>query len=240
MFNQVSTKSNADAVFDQVWGQIVAGELAPGATLPGERELAAQLSVSRSVVREALQRLAQAGLVEIRQGGSTRILDYQTSTDINLLGRLLMRPDGSIDAVIVRSLLEMRIGIGADATRLCARRSTPELVAALGQLVDDLTTTEDVLEKQDIDLAFWSAIIAGSQNIGYRIAYNGLVATYHPLKEVIAAVVEPELLNVDGHRAVVAAIAGRDQQLAERSARALLESSSTEWAQLLEALEEPS
>jgi DNA-binding FadR family transcriptional regulator len=240
VFNEVTTKSNADAVFDQVWGQIVAGELAPGATLPGERELASQLSVSRSVVREALQRLAQAGLVEIRQGEATRILDFQTSTDINLLGRLLVRPDGSIDAVIVRSLLEMRIGIGADATRLCAIRSTPDLVAELSALVDELVVAEDVLAKQDIDLAFWAAVLAGSQNIGYRIAYNGLVATYHPLREVIAAVVEPELRNIAGHRTVVAAIASHDERLAEQSARALLESSSTEWAQLLEALEETS
>ena len=72
MFQQVVAKSSADAVFDQVCEQIVGGGLEPGATLPGERELASQLNVSRSVVREALQRLAQAGLAEICQGGATR------------------------------------------------------------------------------------------------------------------------------------------------------------------------
>lgn len=240
MFQQVVAKSSADAVFDQVCEQIVGGGLEPGATLPGERELASQLNVSRSVVREALQRLAQAGLVEIRQGGATRILDYQAGTDINLLGRLLVRADGSIDALVVRSMLEMRISIGADAARLCALRTSPELTEKLRNLVDRLAATDDVLTKQDIDLEFWAAVVLGSQNIGYRLAYNGLVTTYRPLREVIAAVVEPELRNLAGHQRIVDAISKGNTKAAEKSARALLESSSSEWAELLNALESTS
>lgn len=237
MFNEVSTKSSADAVFDQVCEQIVGGDLEPGATLPGERELANQLSVSRSVVREALQRLAQAGLVEIRQGGATRVLDYQSGTDINLLGRLLVHSDGSIDSLVLRSMLEMRISIGADAARLCAIRTTPELAARLNDLVDQLVNSDDVLKSQDIDLDFWAAVVFGSQNIGYRLAYNGLATTYRPLREVIVAVVEPELRNITGHRRTVKAIADGDAKGAERAARSLLESSSEQWAELLKALE---
>lgn len=240
MFQEVVAKSSADAVFDQVCDQIVGGGLAPGTTLPGERELAAQLNVSRSVVREALGRLAQAGLVEIRQGGATRILDYQAGTDIDLLGRLLVRSDGSIDGIVLRSMLEMRISIGADAARLCALRTTPELTTSLTEIVERLSSNDDVLDKQDIDLEFWAAIVGGSQNIGYRLAYNGLVATYRPLREVIAAVVEPELRNVNGHRRTVSAIARGDIKGAERNARALLESSNKEWTHLLEALESQS
>lgn len=237
MFNQVATKSSADAVFDQVCEQIVGGDLAPGATLPGERELANQLNVSRSVVREALGRLAQAGLVEIRQGGATRILDYQSGTDINILGRLLMRSDGSIDAVVLRSMLEMRISIGTDAARLCAMRTTPMLATTLANLVDQLEASADVLDKQEIDLEFWDTVIRGSQNIGYRLAYNGLVATYRPLREVIAVVVEPELLNVSGHRRITRAVAKGDPLAAQRAARSLLESSSAQWAELLATME---
>lgn len=237
MFSQVVAKSSADAVFDQVCDQIVGGRLEPGATLPGERELASQLNVSRSVVREALGRLAQAGLVEIRQGEATRILDYQAGTDIDLLGRLLVRANGSIDAIVLRSMLEMRISIGADAARLCALRRTEDLTATLADIVDRLASTDDILQKQDIDLEFWASIVSGSQNIGYRLAYNGLVATYRPLREVIATVVEPELQNIKGHTRTLTAIAKGDTKGAERSARALLESSSTQWAQLLEALE---
>ena len=237
MFSEVTTKRSADAVFDQVCEQIVGGGLEPGSTLPGERELSAQLNVSRSVVREALQRLAQAGLIEIRHGGSTRVRDYQSGTDIDLLGRLLVHSDGSIDSVVLRSMLEMRICIGTDAARLCALRASSELANELNVLVEHLAATNEIADKQDIDLEFWAAIVSGSQNIGYRLAYNGLEATYRPMRDVIAAVVEPELRNIAGHRAIARSIRVGDAQGAESAAKSLLETSSHEWAQLLAALE---
>ena len=54
MFSEVTTRRSADAVFDQVASHIVGGELEPGTALPANVELATQLNVSRSVVREAL------------------------------------------------------------------------------------------------------------------------------------------------------------------------------------------
>lgn len=102
MFNEVAPQRTADAVFDQVRDQIVGGALVAGEALPGERELAAQLGVSRGVVREALQRLSQAGLIDIRHGGATRIRDFLTSTDLNLLQRLMVQSDGSVNARVLR------------------------------------------------------------------------------------------------------------------------------------------
>ena len=134
-------------------------------------------------------------------------------------------------------MLEMRISIGADAARLCALRTTPSLSATLDEFVTQLAASDDVLVSQGIDLDFWAAVVSGSQNIGYRLAYNGLASTYRPLLAVISAVVEPELQNIAGHRRIVRAIARGDAKAAERAARSLLESSSQHWTQLLEALE---
>lgn len=236
MFEAVTPRRTADAVFDQVMDQIVTGELAPGQSLPGERELSAQLGVSRGVVREALQRLSQAGVVDIRHGGTTTVRDYQSGTDMNLLGRLIFRPDGNVDAKVIRSTLEMRISIGSDAARLCALRADETVVKELTDIVDQLAETEDVLTRQDLDLEFWATVVRGSDNIVYRIAYNGMAETYRPLREVIASVVVPELDNVQGHRAMVSAIATHDTAAAERAGRAVLESSVSQWAELLDAL----
>ena len=49
-------------------------------------------------MREALQRLSQAGLVEVRHGGSTTVRDFRTSAGLDLLPRLLVR-DGELDPV---------------------------------------------------------------------------------------------------------------------------------------------
>ncbi|NQU36454.1 MAG: FadR family transcriptional regulator [Actinobacteria bacterium] len=238
MFTEVQPQRTADAVFDQVRSQIVAGTLNAGDPLPGERALSAQLNVSRGVVREALQRLAQAGLVDIRHGGSTRVLDYTTSTDLGLLQHMLIRSDSSLNLGILRSLLEMRISVGVDAARLAAKRSTPAHQQELAALVESLAAEEDVARQQAIDLEFWSTIVDAASNLAYRIAYNGLVKTYQPLQAVIATVVIPELENVESHRTMVAAIRRADTAGTEAAARALLESSKAEWDALLTSLDQ--
>src|SRR5262245_12089511 len=52
---------------------ILSGKLTAGERLPSERAISARMKVSRSVVREALSRLASLGLVTIRHGSGTRV-----------------------------------------------------------------------------------------------------------------------------------------------------------------------
>ncbi len=61
-------------VADQIRDLIAAGQLAPSARLPGERELAQQLNVSRPSLREALIALEIDGTVEIRQGSGIYVV----------------------------------------------------------------------------------------------------------------------------------------------------------------------
>ena len=58
----------ADQVASLIEGQILDGTLAPGERLPVEIELADELRVSRTVVRDAMRALAARGLVDVRQG----------------------------------------------------------------------------------------------------------------------------------------------------------------------------
>lgn len=58
---------------DRITALIYSGELKPGDELPAEAELARRFSVSKSVVREALQRLAEMGVADIRHGRPTTI-----------------------------------------------------------------------------------------------------------------------------------------------------------------------
>ncbi len=237
MFTAVEQQRGADAVFDQVRTQIVSGTLTPGQALPGERVLSGQLNVSRGVVREALQRLAQAGLLDIRQGGSTRVLDYQASTDLGLLAHILVRPDRSLNTGVLRSVLEMRISIGIDAASLAAQRSTLAQQRTLTTIIDQLAVEDEVQRQQDLDLEFWSTVVQASGNLAYRIAYNGLSMAYRPLRDVVAAVVVPELEDVDSHREMVVAFARRDAERAGAAAKSLLESSKQQWDELLNSLD---
>lgn len=68
MFEPIARKSASGEVYDQIAARVLGGDLAAGVSLPSERHLAEAFGVSRPAVREAISRLAHAGLVEVRQG----------------------------------------------------------------------------------------------------------------------------------------------------------------------------
>lgn len=124
----VVKRSVAGDVFEQIAGEVLSGELAAGSSLPSERQLAEALGVSRPAVREALQRLSAAGLVSVRQGEATTVLDYRRSAGLEVLPRLLLRGE-TIDPAVARSILEARLHNGPKIAELAAARvralSTP-------------------------------------------------------------------------------------------------------------------
>ncbi|MEV0334743.1 GntR family transcriptional regulator [Nocardia sp. NPDC050717] len=117
----VVKRSVSGDVFEQIAGEVLGGELVAGSTLPSERQLAEALGVSRPAVREALQRLAAAGLVSVRQGEATTVLDYRRSAGLEVLPRLLLRGD-TIDPAVARSILEARGHNGPKIAELAAAR----------------------------------------------------------------------------------------------------------------------
>ena len=70
----VSKRTMREQITDRLAGMIVSGLLRPGDAMPGERELAKQLDVSRETVRGAIQALAARGLIEVAQGARSRVL----------------------------------------------------------------------------------------------------------------------------------------------------------------------
>jgi DNA-binding FadR family transcriptional regulator len=70
----LSKRTIRDQITDRLAGMIVSGLLRAGDALPGERELATQLDVSRETVRGAIQALAARGLIEVAQGARSRVL----------------------------------------------------------------------------------------------------------------------------------------------------------------------
>jgi GntR family transcriptional regulator, transcriptional repressor for pyruvate dehydrogenase complex len=100
---------------------ILSGELAPGDYLPSEREISAQMDVSRSVVREALGRLASLGLVRSVHGSGTRVEEPSSRPVTVGYQRLLRRTDLRIqDLAAVRLPLETTIAALAAARRTAA------------------------------------------------------------------------------------------------------------------------
>jgi DNA-binding FadR family transcriptional regulator len=233
-WSPVTRHSVTDDVFEQILSDVVAGTLEPGESLPSERRLAELLGVSRPVVREALQRMAQAGLVDVRHGGSTTIRDFNQFAGLDLLPRLLFR-DGDVDLSVVRSILEARLAVGPEVAALAAARGTTDLAGALRRTLDLLTHSEDPVAMQQHSLAFWDQVVDGADSVVFRLMFNSLRATYEPALEALAHVMEPEVRHVAAYRRVVAAITAHDSGAARHAATDLLAPTTTT---LLDALTE--
>ncbi len=200
--------------------EILGGALEPGAAVDSERALAERFDVHRQSVREALKRLEQAGLVRISHGGATRVLDWRDSGGLELLADL-----GTIGAPapaeLERSVIEMRASVGVDAARLCAERAGDDARAEIERLAGAAAAAVGgpVAELEQRYAALWRAVVIGSGNLAYRLAFNSLLRTL-PSRPRMAAAVRPNEGEAIG--ALGAAIRARDAGAAMRCARALL------------------
>ena len=220
-FTPVSRRSLIDEVVDQLVSGIVSGELPAGEPLPAERRLAEALGVSRPAVREALQRLAQSRLVDVRQGEGTTVADFRRTAGPELLPQLLVR-DGSIDPRVARSIVEVRAMLGPGAAQLAAERGGAGLADELDALAERIEADADPVGRQRAALAWWDRLIDATDNLALRLLFNALRGAYEPALPALAAVLAAEVDQVDGYRTIARAVREGDGTRAAASTRALL------------------
>jgi DNA-binding FadR family transcriptional regulator len=149
-----------DVAITRVKEMIASGELVPGQRLPRERDLALQLGLSRSSLREAVRALTLIKVLETRQGDGT----YVTSLTSHLLLESLtfvthlMRDSQLLEVWQVRRLLEPA------ATALAAARMTSEHHLQLKARLDRFATATTVEETMQADEEFHRYVNASSGN----------------------------------------------------------------------------
>lgn len=201
--------------------EILGGALEPGAAVDSERTLAERFGVHRQSVREALKRLEQAGLVRISHGGATRVLDWRDSGGLEVLADLGTVGGETSPASLERSVIEMRASIGVDAARLCVERASDAELAEIDRLAEGAAAAigGPVAALEQRYAAMWRAVVIGSGNLAYRLAFNSLLRTL-PSRPRMAAAVRPD--EGDAIAAFGRAIRTREAGAATSCARALL------------------
>ncbi len=218
----VQRQALSDAVYEQLRHQIVSGELAAGDPLPAERLLCEALGVNRGSVREALRRLQQARLVDVRHGGTSRVLDYRQSAGLDFLASLLLTATGDFDPDVVRSVMEMRSALAPDIARLAALRGR-DVAAKLHSLVEAMGNAhDDAAQLQTLAAEFWSRLVDAADNVAYRLAYNSLLETYERCRQLLVQVLGDELRDQASYAAITKAVASGDAAAAEARARELV------------------
>jgi GntR family transcriptional regulator, transcriptional repressor for pyruvate dehydrogenase complex len=229
----VQNLSLADQVFEQLGAEIMSGRLGPGASLPSERKLVETFEVNRHVVREALKRLQQIGLIKVSQGGGAKVLDFERDAGLDLLALLAEHASVREDAMRYWiAVHEMRAAIGTDIARLCALRASPELKAEILEIAQRMRELGDGPELFALELRFWDRLQAGAGNIAYRLAFNTLLRAISTpsIAELARELSIQEVKQSDYRVPIAEAIAAGSAELAEtrmrQSLRGLVEGSS--------------
>lgn len=153
---------------------ILNGEFAPGSFLPAERELAAQLGVTRPTLREVLHRLARDGWFDIQHGKPTRVRDYWREGNLNVLSALV-RHSLPLPADFVPNLLAVRLCMAPAYTRAAVDRSS-DLVIDLLEVCSDLTDTAESYAAADWNLH--KGLALASDNPVFTLILNGFGGFY--------------------------------------------------------------
>jgi DNA-binding FadR family transcriptional regulator len=203
--------------------RIVSGGLLPGTTLPNFDELAAELSISRLSVREAMRVLADKGLVSSkpRRGTVVQPRSHWSQLDVDVL---VWQIADEPDAAFVANLFEVRRIIEPDAAAIVATRGAGATIAALEQALDAMAAADQQSpESIKADLSFHTHLLTGTG--------NDFIAGFAPLIETLLFVVfriqrgtrpDPDTF-VPGHSAVLEAIKRGDADAARRAATVLLD-----------------
>src|SRR4051794_40994841 len=202
-----TTSTASSRIHSQLRADILSGRYAAGDALASERRLSEELETSRHVVREALKRLQQAGLVSISQGGATRVRDWRRHGGLELLLDLAAEGDAPEALHVPRAAMEMRACIGADAARRCAQRADAATKAQIPARAGQLAAV-DALEARTAHYeVLWELIVDGADTLASRLALTSLVAPQQRAAAVNAKAVAAELADTEAIRGLARAIA---------------------------------
>lgn len=160
MFTPIKSTRVYEQVVEQIKKMIIDGTLKKGDKLPTERDLAEQLQVSRTSVREALRALDVIGLVESRQGAGNYIKESFGDSLFEPLSMMFLLEKGT-----PLEILEFRKVLEVEAAVLAATRIEDEEVEALGILIDKMKACDDEDRSIILDKEFHFTIAKASKNL---------------------------------------------------------------------------
>lgn len=205
--------SIADAILD--------GAFAPGSTLPPERELAEQLGVNRTSLRQGLARLQHMGLIEARHGSGNVVRDPEGLTHPAVVEALVHRlgPDFLVE------LLELRAAFGSFIGRLAAERAAPDDAGALQAALDAVRAAETPEAAQEADLAFFRVLVHATRNRALGLLYRWVEHAFGGREHELTAAYQDADAVVSELAAIAAAVSAHDAPTAAATVEAYLRAS---------------
>lgn len=205
----IKPKRISDQVFDQIRELIYRGEIKPGEKMMPERELAEAMKVSRTTIRDAVQRLVVMGLVIQKQGQGTFVKSYNADEQ-NPLAKAMQTQDASI-----QDLLEVRMGLECNAAALAAMRADEHDINSIEHSIEEMK--KEISSGRlgtEADTSFHMAIAYATKNpLHILIMRNFYDYLFYGIRANLASLYE-NMDNIDiiisQHNDIMDSIKGRD------------------------------
>jgi GntR family transcriptional repressor for pyruvate dehydrogenase complex len=213
VFSPVRSQTAFEETLERLGTAIRLGLLEPGARLPAERDLCAQLGISRSTLRQALTALVQSGHLHAVRGrrGGTFVSERPPPSE----------PPSHEELEGWREVCDSRLATELGVAVLACRRANPDALAALEEHVDVMgQRLEDFPAYRHADVRFHVGLAETTGSVT-------LVAAMTEAQGAMGALIDhiphpPEVLASSNlqHRQLLAAVHARD---VERAARVVTE-----------------
>jgi GntR family transcriptional repressor for pyruvate dehydrogenase complex len=222
MFRNVGVQGGlVDRVVDEIQRVIVSGQLEPGMKLLPERELADELGVSRTVIREAVRILVAKGLLETKPGVGTIVRQVTSDQIVEPLSLLLRTQE---DGISVEHLHQVRHMLEVEIAGLAALQATEDDIAELTGLLDKMEAVLDIPEAfvtRDAD--FHRGLAKTTHNPLLIILLDSIRDLMQEVRLLVTR--HPDLRQkvMPDHRKILERVAAKDQEGARQAMEEHLE-----------------
>ena len=214
MYTPIQSSKIYEQIAEQIEQLILNGELRSGDRLPTERELAEQFQASRTAVREAMKTLAQKGLVDMRPGRGTIVIDGTSKAMRHSLGLMMKvgQAGSSTNLVEVREILEPEIAA------LAAMRAGEEDITAMRESVLVMDASLDDADAYiTADNNFHQALAKGTQNVLILALVDSIVYLLsEQRKQIFSVKGGPERGQIH-HKRILEAVLHHDAEAARKA-----------------------
>jgi GntR family negative regulator for fad regulon and positive regulator of fabA len=204
---------------------ILQGHFAVNSSLPSERDLAVQLGVTRPTLREALQRLARDGWIDIHQGRQTRVRNYWQEGNLGVLSAIASHKD-SIPPEFVPNLLAVRALLAPAYTHAALTRQPSQIRLLLEGYLDLPDTPQDFTQA---DWELHRQLTIASGNPVFTLILNGFTILFHEMAPIYFALAEARDHSRSFYRDLLTAAAAEDPDAAEVITRKVMHATLDLW-----------
>lgn len=208
-----------DRVAQEIERLIVDGVLEAGTKLPPQRELAEQIGVSRTVIREAMHILETKGLLESRHGFGTLVRQVSPDQFTQRMSWLLRSTNISLDDLHqVRHILEV------ENVRLAALNATPEGVQTLRRILEEMESAKaDIHQFAEKDAEFHTTLARMTDNPLLIVLIDAIRDLIQEVRLSVSRYPELKATVMPDHYAILGRVEAKDSLGACNAMRAHLE-----------------